>query len=96
MEETQINELAEKISAKIMVATKRVLSIDEVCQFTGMKKGHIYKLTSSHSIPFYKPNNKLVYFDREEIERWMLTNRTATTAEVEEMANSYIEKGGAK
>jgi excisionase family DNA binding protein len=57
------------------LSTKKALTVEEVAAYTGLSKKHIYNLTSRSEIPHYKPRNKRVYFDREEIDRWMLTNK---------------------
>ena len=51
---------------------------------------HLYKLTCSKQIPFYRPNGKLVYFDRHELEGWLKQNRVNTTAEAEQAAITYV------
>ena len=54
------------------LCSKKVLTLDEVAQYTGLSKSCLYKMTSQKVIPHYKPNGKLVFFDREEVERWLL------------------------
>lgn len=73
-----------------MLAAKSVLDIDDVALLTGLSKSHLYKLTCTHQIPYYKPKGKLVYFDRDEIEAWMKQNRVNTTAEAEQQAIAYV------
>lgn len=51
---------------------KRVLTIDDVVELTGYTKEYIYKLVWLKEIPHYKPNKKRLYFERGEIENWML------------------------
>lgn len=72
---------------------KNVLSIDDVATLTGLSKSHIYKLTSSRQLPHYKPNGKLMYFDRTEVENWMKQNRMETIAESEQKAIAYVIEG---
>ncbi len=72
------------------IAQKEVLTIDEVGAYTGLSKSYLYKLTSTNQIPFYKPNNKMVYFKRQEIEEWLLQNRRKTKAEIEGEAATYL------
>lgn len=77
------------------VLDKNMLNIDDVALLTGLSKSHIYKLTSGRQIPYYKPNGKLMYFDKSEIENWMRQNRIETTDEAEQRALAYVvEKGG--
>jgi excisionase family DNA binding protein len=70
--------------------TKEVLTLNEVSQFTGLSKSHIYKLCSTGGIPFYKPFNKVNYFDRQEIISWLKQNRVATTKELETKASTFV------
>ena len=69
---------------------KKVLTTDEVVAYTGLSKSHLYKLTSSNEIPFYKPNGKTNFFKREEIEEWLLQNRAKTKSEIDVEASNYV------
>ena len=89
MEEKIIEQL-NRIERNSLLAAKNVLTVEDVALLTGMSKSWIYQLTSSHQIPYHKPNNRLIYFDRKEIEEWMLQNRIGTTKEAEMAANSSI------
>lgn len=78
-----------------LLAAKSVLSIEDMVLITGLSKGYIYKLTCRKEIPYYKPNGKLIYFDRQEVEGWMKQNRVNSIAEAEQKASKYLmEKGG--
>ena len=50
-----------------MWITKEVLTISEASAYLGLSESYIYKLTASKQIPHYKPNGKLVYFNRKEL-----------------------------
>lgn len=65
---------------------KRVLNTDEVVELTGYTKEYIYKLVWEKRIPHYKPNKKRLFFERGEIENWMLQGRVMTKAEAEQKA----------
>lgn len=94
MEDIIMKQLAE-IKAFSLLAAKKVLGIDDVVLLTGLSKAYIYKLTCRKEIPYYKPNGKLVYFDRQEVEGWMKRNRVNSIVEAEQMASKYLlEKGG--
>lgn len=97
----EISKQLDRIECYSMLAAKNVLVLDDVVILTGLSKSHLYKLTCTHQIPHYKPNGKLIYFDRAEIELWMKQNRVATESEVEQKAVNYIstgtmQKGGLK
>lgn len=69
---------------------KEVLTLNEVSQYTGLSKSHIYKLCSTGGIPFFKPFGKVNYFDRLEIIDWLKQNRVATTKEIEGRASTFV------
>lgn len=77
---------------------KEVLTLNEVSNYTGLSKSHIYKLCSTGGIPFYKPFGKVNYFDKLEIIQWLKQNRVATTKELESKASTFVtlKNGGAK
>lgn len=73
-----------------------MLTLEDVALLTGLSKSHLYKLTCTHQIPYYKPNGKQIYFDRGEVEAWMKQNRVATQQESDQQAAAYVvKKGGA-
>lgn len=88
--EDKILQQLDRIERYSIIAAKQVLTLEEVAFFTGLSKSWIYKATSNHTIPCYKPNNKLLYFDRDEINAWMKQNRVATIDEINSNAEKYI------
>ena len=74
-----------------LLAAKNVLTLEDVALLTGLSKSHLYRLTCTHQIPYYKPNGKQIYFDRAEIESWMKQNRVATQQEAEQAAIAYVD-----
>lgn len=94
MEQEILEQLAE-IRNFSLLAAKNVLDINDVVLLTGLSKGYVYKLTCKKEIPYYKPNGKLIYFDRQEVEGWMKQNRVNSVVEAEQQASKYLlEKGG--
>ena len=91
----EILEYLKKVETNSLLAAKKVLNIDDVAALTGLSKSHLYKMTCRKEIPYYKPNGKLVYFDRAEVEAWMKQNRVNTKQEAAQQAAKYvIGKGG--
>ena len=91
--------LTEVESAVLMagLATKEVLTFDEAAKFTGLSNSYLYKMTSKQKVPHYKPSGKLLYFNRSELETWLLQNRVSTTDEITGNALNYCitnKKGG--
>ena len=72
------------------IIVKNVLTLNEACRFLELSPSHLYKLTSSGNIPHYKPNGKKIYFNRVELEQWLLSNRIDTEKEVNQQAADYL------
>lgn len=89
METLKIDERLSNIE-NLLLSQKTVLNFDEVSEFTGLSKSHLYKLTSTGRVPHYKPNGKYIFFDRVEIEKWLLRNRVKTIDEIEAEASTYV------
>ncbi len=83
----------DRIERNTLLASKNVLSIEDVVILTGLSKSYLYKLTSTSQIPHYKPSGKHLYFDRKEIEDWLRQNRVATEDEINRKATNYITTG---
>lgn len=88
MEQTIIEKL-DAIERNTLLASKNVLTIDDVALLTGISKSTLYKMTCKKQLPHYKPNSKLLFFDRKEIEEWAKQNRVNTWAEAEQKALAY-------
>lgn len=73
---------------------KEVLTSDEAAAYMGISKSYLYKLTMRQQVPHYKPMGKMCYFNRQELENWLQSNRVATTAEISQQAQAYCMKGG--
>lgn len=92
MKEVTLEQLGEKIdnlSRLTLISSKTVLDFEETLMFTGLSKGHLYRLTSGRQIPFFKKNRKL-YFKKSDLEEWMLEQRIPTNNEVQGMATTYV------
>jgi len=90
------NQLFEKLS-KIeslfnQIPQKEVLNFGEACKYLNLSASYLYKLTHSRRIPHYKPNGKMLYFKRIDLEAWLLRNRVKTANEIEQEAIDYTMK----
>jgi excisionase family DNA binding protein len=88
METVIFKDQLDRIEAAIL-SQKIVLTFDEASVYTGLSKSDLYKKTSSRIIPHYKPRGKMIYFDRAELDKWLLQNRIATIDEIETQAQTY-------
>ncbi len=90
MEELSL--ISEMVAQRTLFATKEVLTSDEAAAYMGVSKSYLYKLTMRQMIPHYKPNGKIVYFNRKELEAWLQSNRVSTAEEISQQAQSYCRK----
>ena len=87
----------EKMLQMQQAMQKQVLNFNDTCTYLELSQSHLYKLTSTGAIPHYKPNGKKLYFQREELDQWLLRNRVDSQDEVEQQAANYlISKGRVK
>ncbi len=91
----QIDQRLAKIEAMLLMQ-KTVFTFDEAAAYTGISKSYLYKLTSSGGIPCYKPSGKMLYFNRGELDQWLMQNRKATSEELETRANTILAVKGGK
>ncbi len=71
-------------------AVKEVLTTAEASAYLGLSESYIYKLTSLKQIPHYKPNGKLVYFNRKELCEWAMRNQEQTAGESSAITKEQI------
>ena len=93
MNNNDLQQQLDRIERNSLLASKNVLTFDDVALLTGYSKSHLYKLTCYGKIPHYKPAGKQIFFDKKELEDWLRQNRTASESEVEEMADNYLMCG---
>lgn len=87
-------ESIEKMLTEQNMLQKEVLNFNEAAIYLEVSHSHLYKLTSTSKIPAYKPNGKKLYFNRLELNDWLLSNRQTSIAEIQERASSFQLKSG--
>lgn len=86
---TALGQRFDRLEQLTLIGAKPVLNLEEAVVFTGLSKGHLYRLTSEKQIPYYKKCRKL-YFKKSELEDWLLERRVPTQAEIESKAATYV------
>ncbi|ERS88598.1 hypothetical protein Q672_10475 [Marinobacter sp. EVN1] len=71
---------------------KPVLSVEECAELLGLSTSYLYRLTSEKRIPFYKPNGKRIFFHRDEILGWALSERITPDGELRDTIRSHAHK----
>jgi len=89
-ERLSLLEAGQQQTNELLLSQKTVFNFDEVAVYTHLSKSYLYKLTSTGGIPCYRPNGKQIYFDRAEIDKWLLSNKAPTSDEIESKAASYV------
>ncbi len=72
---------------------KLILTTGEACKYLDLSKSSLYKMTYKKKIPFSKPNGGKMYFRKEDLDNWMLSNKSNSTDELENEVLSYLNRG---
>lgn len=83
----EIGQRFDRLEQLTLIGAKPVLNFEEAVAFTGLSKGHLYRLTSEKQIPYYKKCRKL-YFKKSELEAWLLERRVPTQDEIDSQATT--------
>ena len=54
----------------ILKGSKKVMTLDEFCRYTGYTKNYTYKMTSRNQVPHFKRGKK-VFFDKNMVDEWL-------------------------
>ena len=54
--------------------SKNTLTLNEARAYTSISKSYMYKLTASCKIPYHNPFGKKLYFNKNELDRWLTSN----------------------
>jgi excisionase family DNA binding protein len=76
----------------IISNNKEILSVEELEKYTGFKKSYIYHLVHFNKIPYSKPNGKYLFFEKSEIDQWLLKNKSLSDDQIQEKAREYVLK----
>jgi len=79
----------DRIERNSLLAAKNVLTVEDAAILLGLSPSTIYRWTMTKIIPHYKPNGKLVFFNKKELEDWMMRNRVASEEEIMDEAANY-------
>ena len=87
----QVAELQKRVDVleDILDSSKEVLTVEEAAKF--MARSSLYKMTCEQSIPFYRPNGKMIYFEKADILSWIRRNRVYTQEEIDDAARLHMQ-----
>jgi len=86
---TNFDKLLEHIDS-ISLNNKTTFNIEDFCRYTGLSKSCAYKLTSNHKLPFSRPNHKVIFFKKTDVDKFLLSNPVQPTEDIEQEAIDFI------
>lgn len=82
-----INYWLEKIYEKIIdlasTTNPKMLNVPQAARYMSIEKSTVHKMTSERRIRHYKPEKKLIYFSREDLDAYLLRNPVDTLEDIE-------------
>ena len=65
----QVAELQGRVQSleQLLHQGKDVLTLEEAAKFMGIARSSLYKMTHEQTIPFYKPNGKMIFFEKSDL-----------------------------
>ena len=91
----EMKQYAERLAMNYINCTKKVLTAEEAARYMGISMSHLYKLTMRMEIPCSKPFGKMLYFDREDLELWLMSAKHSSNSQISQQAQYYcMKKGG--
>ena len=68
--------------------TKNLLCFKEAIEYLNVSDSFLYKMTSARKITFFKPSGKLIYFKKEDLDKWLLQKKSKAVEETEQDVNN--------
>ncbi|WAC39345.1 helix-turn-helix transcriptional regulator [Pedobacter sp. SL55] len=72
---------------------KKYLTVDELCDYLGLSKSTVYKLSHSNTLPKYCAGGKKILFKIEEVDEYINSHRIASASEIETSIEAEIQFG---
>ena len=87
-----IIEMIDKKLDEIKFIQKTIMTVDDLAVYLDLSPSYIRKMTHNREIPHYKPSGKKLYFQKEEIDEWVLSSRVATAEELRSEARRRVKR----
>lgn len=84
-----IEERLERIERMVAIGFKKVLNVTDVALLLGISESRVRHMAADKELPHYKPNGRL-YFNKEEIEAYLLRNRRPSKEEIDSIASTRL------
>lgn len=75
---------------KVFVIMNGMMKTSAAADYLGYKLSYLYKLIQAREVPFYRPNGKMCFFKKEELDLWIERGRVKTNDELVGEAQAYM------
>ena len=93
---TALNDLHQLYQSNLNVSHSNkkddMLSVAQASEYSGFSKSFIYKMTSSNTVVFYKPNGKTIFFRRSDLDDFLTRKKILSTDQIKEQAHQQLEQ----
>lgn len=80
------------LADSLSIYSKEILSFREAAKYMGLSESFLYKLSSTRKIAHSKPNNKLIFFKKKDLDSWLLQNPIQSAKQVEQEVEDYLSR----
>jgi prophage regulatory protein len=85
---------------RLLINQKSVFNVDDLSTYTGLSKSAIYKLTRANKLRFSRPNGKLIFFLKSDVDAFLMSKPIDSMDDVNQEVIDYtrktVSKGGAR
>lgn len=74
----------------LMSFNKQALTVEELSRYADISVNYIYHLTATGKLKYSKPFGKKIYFDKNEIDAFLLQKAVASNKDREAQAVNYL------
>ncbi len=67
---------------ELLLNSSRPMSLEEAAKYLNISKSYLYRLTSRSIIPHFKPGGKKIFFDKKDLDRYLMSNRVSSREEI--------------
>lgn len=85
----RLDKRLERIERACTLACKQVLNVADAALLLGVSESRVRHMAREGILAYSKPNGKL-YFNKKDIESYLLSNRSASKAEIDSLAATKI------
>ncbi len=73
-----------------LLQSKKFLNTDETAMYLGISKSYLYKLNHRNVIKRFSPNNKMNYYLREDLDKYITSQKIAGVNDISKSVSNYF------